>query len=385
MPSTVDTWPTKDGFRVGYLNIRSAINKKDHIASILHNSGNAFHMFCFAESRLTDVMTKTMKIPGYEIEPLEPQAPLSTRLILYYSSAIGLKRKYSIEAHGIEAIWVEISFKGCKPILYGFLYRNPAERVDWHDRFNDMMDAAILENKELIMFGDFNIDQLTPDLKWKRNCDTLGLELLNDLPTRITKNKQSLIDHIYATCKQHITEICCPKYGCSDHFPICITWAKKHIKIPKAGHKEIYYRCFSKFDKDSFLHDLFNSGLEHVYQLRDPDAAIEHWINTFLSVYNRHAPFQKKRVRHMTKPLWLTSEIEKEIHYRDYLVKSGTHDQIQSQRNKITSLLRKSKMKYAKDLTSSSKSPKVLWNAINKLTNKSTKQQQQHQELPLTR
>ena len=208
MPTTADTWPMKYGFRVGYLNIRSAINKKDHIASILHNSGNAFHLFCVAESRLSDSIAKSMKIPGYEIEPLEPQAPLSTGLILYYSNTICLKRKFNIEAHGIESIWVEVCFKGCKPVLFGFLYRNPAEKVDWHDRFNDMMDSAILENKEIILFSDFNIDLLTPKPKWKRNYETVGLELLNDLPTRITKNKQSLIDHIYASSTQHITEIC---------------------------------------------------------------------------------------------------------------------------------------------------------------------------------
>ena len=69
---------------------------------------------------------------------------------------------------------------------------------------------------------------------------------------------------------------------------------KKHVKIPKAGHTEIYYRCFSRFDKDVFLNDLIKSGLEHVYQIRDPDAALEYWINTFSAVYNRHAPFQKK-------------------------------------------------------------------------------------------
>ena len=44
MPSTIDTWPSKDGLQVGFLNINSARDKKDDISNILCNSGNNFHI-----------------------------------------------------------------------------------------------------------------------------------------------------------------------------------------------------------------------------------------------------------------------------------------------------------------------------------------------------
>ena len=145
---------------------------------------------------------------------------------------------------------------------------------------------------------------------------------------------------------------------------------KKNVKIPKTGHKDVNYRSFAKFDKDFFISDLINSDLDFVYQIRDPDTAVEYWLKTFLSVYNKHAPMQNKRVKHATKPPWLTKEIEQEIHYRDHLLKKGDREQFKRQRNKVTSMKRKAKMNYIKQLVVSSKDSKQVWKAINILTNK---------------
>ena len=65
MPITINTWPSKDGLRIGYLNINHAINKLTDIPSILFNSGRNFHVFCFAESRLSNhVSDSDVSMPG---------------------------------------------------------------------------------------------------------------------------------------------------------------------------------------------------------------------------------------------------------------------------------------------------------------------------------
>eukprot|EP00745_Piridium_sociabile_P024390 TRINITY_DN38622_c0_g1_i1.p1 TRINITY_DN38622_c0_g1~~TRINITY_DN38622_c0_g1_i1.p1 ORF type:complete len:158 (-),score=5.64 TRINITY_DN38622_c0_g1_i1:31-504(-) len=151
--------------------------------------------------------------------------------------------------------------------MTGFLYRNPAETSEWHDRFNSMMDAAILESKEIILMGDFNIDLTVPGARWNNTYAMYGLEQIIDRPTRITVHSETLIDHIYVNTKVNIVERCSVQTGCSDHCSVCLTWVKKGINIPKPGHKEIAYRCFTNFDKQAFLTDLFQSGLEYVYQL----------------------------------------------------------------------------------------------------------------------
>ena len=39
----------------------------------------------------------------------------------------------------------------------------------------------------------------------------------------------------------------------ADHYPICLTWSHKGVKIPKAGHRIITFRSFSKFDENAYL------------------------------------------------------------------------------------------------------------------------------------
>ena len=100
------------------------------------------------------------------------------------------------------------------------------------------------------------------------------------MPIRIMDQTKTQTDHIYVTSKQYIAEVCAPDYGTSDNYPICLTWYKK-CTFPKIGHKKINYRYFSNFNEQDFLFGLQNSDLEYVYQIRNPDEAVEFWTKTF--------------------------------------------------------------------------------------------------------
>ena len=197
MPLTKDAWPSKEGLKIGYLNVNSARNKMHEMSSILHNSGKHFHLFCFAESRLTE--DNEVDIDGYDSIPLHAKAIREVGLILYCSKSITFKRLFADNTWGIESVWVEISIKRSTPLILGFVYRNPAEKVEWYDRFNSLMDAVILESKETIIMGDFNINLLSPSSKWSHIYPMYGLEQLVDRRTRITDKTKTLIDHIYVT------------------------------------------------------------------------------------------------------------------------------------------------------------------------------------------
>ena len=166
MSITQETWPCKEGLRIGYLNINSARNKTDDIASVLHNNGKGFHLFCFAESRLSDtILDSDISIPGYDIIRLDPNVPKSTGLLIHCSKSLVFDRLCYLEDYDIESVWIEVKIKYSKPILIGFVYRNPAEHADWYDRFSSLMDAVLLESKETIIMGDFNIHILNPNSK----------------------------------------------------------------------------------------------------------------------------------------------------------------------------------------------------------------------------
>ena len=113
-----------------------------------------------------------------------------------------------------------------------------------------------------------------------------------------------------------------------------------------------------------------NSPLNDVYQYTDPDQALEVWYSIIYSVYNKHAPLQTKRVRYQIKPPWLTEEIQKAMHNRDYLLKKGFREEYKRERNRVTSLIQAEKKKYFKNLIAKKKDSKTIWKAIHLLTNK---------------
>ena len=94
-------------------------------------------------------------------------------------------------------------------------------------------------------------------------------------------------------------------------------------------------------NQQDFLFDLQNSGLGYVYQIRNPDEAVELWTQTFISVYKKQAPFLKKTVKQVTKPPWITREIDEEIYYRGLFLKSGKGELFKTQRNEVTLMNRK--------------------------------------------
>ena len=82
---------------------------------------------------------------------------------------------------------------------------------------------------------------------------------------------------------------------------------RKGAKIPTAGHKVTTYRSFANFDENRFIRDLIASPLSMVYNLSDPNIAMEFWIKRFSGVYDKHAPFKAKGVKQKGKAKMVVS------------------------------------------------------------------------------
>ena len=108
MPITINTWPSKDGLRIGYLNVNHAINKLTDSSSILFSSGQNFHVFCFAESQLSNhVSDSDISVPGYSVVHLDPKTHKDTGLLLYFSPSTNIKHASHLEQHSTEPIWIK--------------------------------------------------------------------------------------------------------------------------------------------------------------------------------------------------------------------------------------------------------------------------------------
>ena len=130
---------------------------------------------------------------------MDPKQHKETGLVVYIHDSLTFKRLHHLEQHAVESVWIELNLKRASPLLLGFVYRNPAERVDWSDNFISLMDAVCLESKEIILLGDFNMDLLQPYESWLQTLENYRLYQLISTPTRVTATSKTLIDHIYVS------------------------------------------------------------------------------------------------------------------------------------------------------------------------------------------
>ena len=155
--------------------------------------------------------------------------------------------------------------------------------------------------------GDFNIDLSKANKSWTETFSLFNLSQIIDSPTRVTPSSRTLIDHIYSSTPSHIQEICVPELGVRDNYPVCCTWSKKGVKIPKLGHTFLTYRSFAEFDEDKYIGDFKNAPFSDVYNHIDPDDAVNTWYS-ILNRIDKHAPQKMKRTKPPVKPEWLTPE-----------------------------------------------------------------------------
>ena len=85
-------------------------------------------------------------------------------IIVYVRNDIIAKRRTNLEIHDIDCLWIEISPRKGKSFLVGSFYRNPNENSEWLNRFEVFIENVLLENKEIIILGDFNKDLLNLDI-----------------------------------------------------------------------------------------------------------------------------------------------------------------------------------------------------------------------------
>ena len=92
-------------------------------------------------------------------------------------------------------MWLQISPDKGKSFLVGNIYRPPDSKIEYNDRFEELIDAVLNEDKEFILLGDINKNLLNNDIEreWGYFITSLGLTQLVSEPTRVTNDSSTLI------------------------------------------------------------------------------------------------------------------------------------------------------------------------------------------------
>ena len=157
--------------------------------------------------------------------------------------------------------------------------------------------------------GDFNIDYSNySNKKWLHLVQLFDLKQMISTPTRVTPNTSSIIDHLYCTNTEHISDCFVPHYSINDHFPICFT-RKINSKVKKSCHISTSYRCFKTFDEELFLRDLSEELNRFSVSESDIENDLSLWYNILIKQLDQYAPVKTKQVETKHMPPWFNPEI----------------------------------------------------------------------------
>lgn len=150
------------------------------------------------------------------------------------------------------------------------------------------------EDKEMIIFGDFNNDykvndSLIDNPLYVIEC-LFALTQIVTKPTRTTSTSSKCLDLIFTTIPERHVLCDVAKIALSDHYLI---YTCLDFKIDEPQHKLVKYRDYKKFNESLFLADIRNCDILHNCQsnntnLTDLDECIwTRWKQSFLSICNK--------------------------------------------------------------------------------------------------
>ena len=211
---------------------------------------------------------------------------------------------------------------------------------------------------------------LNPQVKtqWLGYMNSHGMaQHVNEATRVVPQVSSTLIDHVYSNFSENIQYIDIPKIGLSDHYPVFFT-RKVNARILKATHHTIKYRSFKNFDEEKFKEDLRTIPWDIIKVFDTADDALDTWYSLFSEVIDKHIPLKQHRVKKITQPSWLTSEIIDAIKTRDHLKALGNNIEFKIWRNKVVKLIKESKkLNYEKIIDEGKNQPATVWKMFNEL------------------
>ena len=186
----------------------------------------------------------------------------------------------------------------------------------------------------------FNINLLNDETQsrlWSHSLEAFDLLQLVKEATRVTAHSATLIDHVYTSQPDKVTECFVPNLALSDHYPVCFTRQTTKLQSTKRNHGSIKYRSFTRFDNADFLDEL-NMEIENVQcSQTDSNMNFATWNALFLSVLNKHAPIKEKRVKRTS------NRGDNLLHNKLEITKKQDWENFKLRHNKTKDLIRSAK------------------------------------------
>lgn len=380
-----------------HLNISSISKHFDNLEFFLQSLHHIPKVIAITETRIIkSTHDPSFNLPGFNYfsTPTEAQAGGT---LLYISDVLDSVPRKDLDTllyhpKQLESCFAEIYLEKQPNLIIGSIYRHPSMSLSEFnsDFLSPLLDKVTLENKTIVLLGDFNVNLL--NMNTNNNIsnflDIMGNNLILPqiiLPTRITTESKTLIDNIFITPSKFKMVSGNLTSGISDHLPQFLILKNLKISDFKNYHSEA--RNWKNFDQLNFIKDFKTINWDTILHLegKDPSASFDSFHSTLTELLDQYAPtrkLSKNQIKSNLKP-WITNGIKQSILKRDNFLKKFIkssdnnlktilYNQYKVYRNNIVNLIKLSKNNHYKQyFTENIKNSRKIWKGINECINKS--------------
>ena len=380
--SSFDSSVFRKSLSIVHYNVQSVLHKLDILSVELQH----FDVLTFSETWLNDsVNTCDIMINSYQKpERKDRERDSHGGVLIYIKENIPYKRRLDLEINQLECIWIEL-FLNKKHVLIGTFYRPPNSDLLYSQSIEDSIHLAVDTNiKNIIITGDLNHNMLQELTSRKINslCQQFSLSQVIQEPTHYTESSSSLIDLFLVTNENDVV-----LSGVGDpflnqqHRYHCPIYALFNFQKPKI---KTFKRMIWKYDQGDYnklRHDISNSDFKS-FEHNNINIYAQNITKHIISTCKNCIPNKTITVR-PSEPLWITSEIKRNIRSRKRAYKKAKCTQLSHHwtkfrriRNTTIELIRKAKKlhneKLKDKLRSDSLSPKDWWKTLKHIINQNT-------------
>ena len=278
--------------------------------------------------------------------------------------------------------WVETTINNDSYII-GCIYRHPNGNIDHFMQALSKSLEKIPKNVTCIIGGDLNINLI--DIH-NNDVSNYVTELLSKgfmpniyLPTRITDNSCTLIDHFFTRLPNKLvdTKVISGNIfsDISDHLPLFLGMPRKS----NASQNRPFVRIISDKSLETFRRLCSSQNWDTINDYNEIDDKFDHFQGNLINLFNQSFPLVRKSRKRAKDKKWITSGIRISIRHKDRLykkkIRSPTiHNKTEYNRYKniLDSTIKEAEEIYYRNLFNDTKSASnKLWKTLGDIINPS--------------
>uniref|UniRef100_A0A8L0DUF3 Reverse transcriptase domain-containing protein n=1 Tax=Oncorhynchus mykiss TaxID=8022 RepID=A0A8L0DUF3_ONCMY len=278
-----------------------------------------------------------------------------------------------------ELLLLKIHLSKNKSLTVAACYRPPSAPSCALDTICELIAPHL--SSELVLLGDLNWNMLNTPAILQSKLDALNLTQIINEPTRYLPkalNMGTLIDIILTNFPSKYTSAVFNQ-DLSDHCLIACIRNGSAVKRPPLITVK---RSLKHFSEQAFLIDLAGVTWKDIDLIPSVEDAWIFFLNAFLTILNKHAPFKKFRTRNRYSP-WFSPDLtalnqHKNILWRSALASNSPRDMqlFREARNHYTQAVRKAKASFFKQkFAYCNTNSKKFWDTVKSMENKNTSSQ----------